>query len=486
MRTLMVAPYPPTRDGIAAYTLQEVAAMRAAGEDLQVLSPYPSAAHHHLDLVGPRGALALARRARRYDRLIVQFHPDYFFPLPKRESAWAAQCLALRAAFHAARRVEVRVHEVDFSDGRRRGALGYASRALWRSVDEIAVHTDRERDDLIAAFGVQPERVRVAAHGAHFQRRTTHGRDAARASLGVPADATVFLAIGFVQPHKGFDRAVQAFAGLAERGARLYVVGSARLEDPAVQAYVGELRTLVEGTAGAELRLEYVSDEMFDRWLVAADVVVLPYRSIWSSGVLERAALYDRAVIATAVGGLPDQAGGRPGVTLVEDDPGLQQAMWAAVGGPPVPVPGWPLEHGVAWRDLQAAVRSRARDRRGGAPPRPGSGRRPPAADARDPSAPLRRIPPLQLPAPASSRVGRALVKNLVRQVTRWELDPLVRQINAVHAAAVAAVDRSVAPLAGDARAPAAAGLAAEPPAADRPAADRPAAGGRHGTATSL
>ena len=78
----MVSPYPPARDGIAAYAVQAVARLRAEGHDVEVLSPGPSAAHHHLDLTGARGALALARRARRYDRVIVQFHPDVFFPVP--------------------------------------------------------------------------------------------------------------------------------------------------------------------------------------------------------------------------------------------------------------------------------------------------------------------------------------------------------------------------------------------------------------------
>ena len=44
MRTLVVSPYPPARDGIAAYALQQVRALRRAGDDVEVLSPGPSAA----------------------------------------------------------------------------------------------------------------------------------------------------------------------------------------------------------------------------------------------------------------------------------------------------------------------------------------------------------------------------------------------------------------------------------------------------------
>src|SRR3546814_3813969 len=55
----------------------------------------------------------------------------------------------------------------------------------------------------------------------------------------------------------------------------------------------------------------YVSDEEFDRWLVAADCLVLPYREIWSSSVIERAGIYGVPVIATDVGGLAAQGIGR-------------------------------------------------------------------------------------------------------------------------------------------------------------------------------
>ena len=75
----MVSPYPPYRDGIGSYAVQEVAALRRAGHDVEVLSPLPSAAHHHLPLPSPRSMLALADLAKGYDRVVVQFHPDLFF-----------------------------------------------------------------------------------------------------------------------------------------------------------------------------------------------------------------------------------------------------------------------------------------------------------------------------------------------------------------------------------------------------------------------
>ena len=447
MRILVVTPYPPARDGIAAYAIQQVRALRRSGHDVEVLSPGPSAAHHHLDLVGPRGGAALARRVRGYDKVIVQFHPDFFYPVPNSTAQRAATAAAYATAFSAARRVEVYVHEIDYRFGTGSGPDAFAARRMWRAVDRIFVHTETERMKFIAAFRVPPARVALAVHGVDFTRRTVHTRESARRTLGIGPDEFCFLSIGFIQPHKGFDRGIRAYAGIRAPHTRYDVVGSVRVEDPAYQAHLDELRTLAEGSSSVSLHTGYVSDEMFDRWLVACDVVVLPYRTIWSSGVLERAALYDRPVIATDVGGLAEQAGSRHGVTLVADDADLAAAMHAAVGGPAAAAVArdpWPRpeesEVAALRARVQDEVRTRAASHRGLRPAGASPGRAG-AAELALLSAPLRRVAPLQLPA-TSGRSATSLVKRVVRRLTAWQLEPMVGQVNALRAATVESIER--------------------------------------------
>ena len=460
MRILVVTPFPPVRDGIAAYAVQSVKALTAQGHDVEVLSPGPSAAHHHLQLVGPRGAAALAKRVRAYDRVVVQFHPEFFYPLPPTPWAWAAESLALAAAFRAAREVHVVVHEIDYLDSRPHGPERAAGRLLWGAVDQIHVHTERERADFVRAFGVRPDRVRVTDHGGDFTPATRHDRASARVSLGLPPEEHVFLSIGFIQQHKGFDRAIAAFGALDELEisdgppARLVVVGSARQGDAANVAYVDKLRAQGEQTPGVDLRIGFVSDELFDRWLVAADTVVLPYRSIWSSSVLERAALYGRDVVITDVGGLAQQAGDRDGVTVVADDDELAAALRAALGltdrAPTGGSAAWPApgeldeSGGSDLRErVQEQVRTRAASRRRGGPvtgatPDPAS-----LAAAAAATAPLRQLHPMANPSVASASVGAGLLKKVVRRLTAWQYDPLLHQVNALQEAAVRAVEQS-------------------------------------------
>ncbi len=448
VRILMITPYPPMRDGIASYAMQSVAALRADGHDVEVLSPGPSAAHHHLDLLGPRGGLAVAKRVARYDRVVVQFHPDFFYPPGGGRLGRARVSLAYAVAFARAARTEVVVHEINYLEGRGGGPDAVAARVMWRRVDRVVVHTERERGDFVRAFGVRPGRVELNPHGSSFRRRTRSDRASARRSLGIPQDVTTFLAVGFIQPHKGFDRAVRAFAGLHGH-ARLDIVGSVRVDEPAYLAHAVELERLVGHTAGTHLHEGFISDELFDRWIVAADVLVLPYRHIWSSGVLERAALYDRPVIATLVGGLADQAADRPGITLVADDEELRTAMWRAAHRPVALVrEPWPTPAADLRAAVQAEVVRRGASQRGsallgpaGSDPR---GRHPGLAwtDLSEATAPLRRVGEARVPGVPAMRGPRWAVKRAVRRATAWEVEPVAHQVNALRSATLEAVER--------------------------------------------
>ncbi|MBM3673549.1 MAG: glycosyltransferase family 4 protein [Actinobacteria bacterium] len=425
MRILMVSIYPPQRDGIAQYAIQEVRALRAEGHEVDVCSPEPSAAHMHLDLRSRRGPYALARRVAGYDRVIVQWHPAIFYNVPVTPAERRRVAFGLLFAFRRAASVEVRVHEFDIAGAHDGSIASRLTRTLWRSVDRITVHTEGERHDFAEAYELPESRIDVVEHGATFVRRANATRHEARAELGLPPEAFVFLSIGFLQPHKGFDRAVRAFRGLDTAGCRLEVVGSLRLEDPEYVQYVDELRALVDATPGVALHEHYVSDEEFDLWLVACDVVVLPYRMIWSSGVCARAELYGRRVIATRVGGLEHQV--VDGTVLVDGDAELAAAMRAAAGREVATAEAWPT--GADRAAIQAEVRRRA------------ATRRPPGTPARaeDPAEPLRHLPRLELPPPVSVHTGVTTLKRVVRKLTRWQLDPIVEQVNDLARAAAGA-----------------------------------------------
>jgi D-inositol-3-phosphate glycosyltransferase len=178
---------------------------------------------------------------------------------------------------------------------------------------------------------LDPALVRLAPHpvydyGAPGRPRLAPGE--ARRQLDLPPTARVILFFGFIKPYKGLVHLIDAAPRLRERygpdGVRILVVGDV----------YGDRRPLVEriarSGAGDVIRLhtEYVPDAEVERWFLASDLVALPYVSATQSGIVQIAWNYDRPVVTTRVGGLPEVV--QDGVTGFLVPPGDAAALAAA------------------------------------------------------------------------------------------------------------------------------------------------------------
>lgn len=421
MTTLMVTPYAPYRDGIAAYAIQEVKSRRRAGEDIVVLSPFPSAAHEHLRLGGVTGMSRLARLAARYDRIVIQFFPEMIFG---RTKTGAERLVIWNLLALITKRVptEIRIHEIQYQPVRDHESERSAALRVFRGAADVTVHTDKERREIAEASGFPADQIRIIDHGARFVPHVRMTQPEARNRLGLPQGEHIFLCIGFLQAHKGFDRAMQAFLRLNPPSSSLHVVGDVRLYHPDLEAHARSLAALSEESDRVHLHRRFVGDAEFDAWLQAADTIVLPYREISSSGVVERAKLFRTPIIAASVGGLADQS---DGITLVENDSELLRAMAAAAGVEHL------AERADAWTQqthdratIQAEIRRRAH-----------TDVVPVAAEPSPTQERLAELELLPMPQPISIRPWINHTKNLIGRATNWQIHPLVVNANETAAA---------------------------------------------------
>jgi glycosyltransferase involved in cell wall biosynthesis len=150
-------------------------------------------------------------------------------------------------------------------------------------------------------FAWAAAKVRVVPNGidlGRFAPRPASG--AVRAALGVPPSAPVAVSIGRHVPEKGYRHLVDA-AAVVERvrpGVHWVLVGD------------GELRSDLEAQArrlGVGSRVHFAGwrDDVVEL-LALADVFVLPSEREGFGRVLVEAMAMGRAIVATAVGGVPD------------------------------------------------------------------------------------------------------------------------------------------------------------------------------------
>lgn len=309
----MVSTYPPVHCGIGAYGEQSVAQLRSQGHIVDVVSPDRQGnVDFAWDLRGGSKLLQLFQLLPYYDRVVIQYTWAFFYENPfVPEQRWDTlkTTLCFMLLFLRSRKIEIIAHEIPYIAGKQ----GWLYKWQWKLVPRVVFHTATELERFEKHYGIRVPRSRVElrVHHAVFQRACSHTRASARERLGIDAHKLVFLCIGFFQRHKGFHRAISAFAAADLRDADLHVVGSMRVPDDENQQYVAELRRLIAACSTTHLIESFISNEEFDTWITASDWVVFPYAEIWSSGVLARTRLLDRPAIVAAVGGLPDQIGER-------------------------------------------------------------------------------------------------------------------------------------------------------------------------------
>lgn len=126
----------------------------------------------------------------------------------------------------------------------------------------------------------------------------------AREQLQIDQGQRVLLFFGFVRKYKGLQYLLEAMKLLKERDfkVQLWVVGDFG-EDK--DEYVEQIRTFEIGDQ-VQMVQGYVPDDEVEKYFVASDLVVLPYLSATQSGIVQIAFGFEKPVLVTEVGGLPD------------------------------------------------------------------------------------------------------------------------------------------------------------------------------------
>lgn len=182
-------------------------------------------------------------------------------------------------------------------------------RKIYKLFDVVFVHFERNRQEFLQSFGVDPKRVSVIVHGNEeiFRELRTPGVDAAalRRRLGIPAGERIVLFFGTLSRYKGTDVLIESFARVhRETGARLVLAGFP-FHDFDVEAH----RQLTRN-AGIENAVtwvpEYIDSGDVAAWMELASVIVFPYRDIYQSGALHVAQTFGVPTVATAIGAMQD------------------------------------------------------------------------------------------------------------------------------------------------------------------------------------
>lgn len=198
------------------------------------------------------------------------------------------------------------LHNVQFHDSTYpRAERAFKRWFIMNMCDRYIVHCEAVREEFIREYDLPPsiqDRIDIIPHGHYVQNYENEiSKDEARESLDIPESSTVFLFFGMISPYKGIQSLIDAFREISLEDSHLVIAGN-----PSSESFGASLRSQCRTDDNIHTDFRFVPDEEVQRFMNAADAVVLPYRNISTSGSAILAMSFGKALVVPTLGCLPE------------------------------------------------------------------------------------------------------------------------------------------------------------------------------------
>ena len=316
MRVIILGTAWPYRGGLAAFNERLAYEYQKDGHEVEIVTftlQYPSFLFpgktqysdepapqglkitRMLNAINPFSWLMVGRYIKRQkpDLLITKFWLPFMAP---------ALGTANRVAKHAGmRRVTILDNLVPHE--RRIGDKLFA-RYFVNSVDGMIAMSQSVLDDADLFDPKHRKPRKLCMHPLYDHYGVTMSKDEACKQLNIDPSGRYALFFGFIRDYKGLDLLLDAMSDprIAQIGVKLIVAGEF-YGDP--KPYMEQIERLGIGDR-VILKTDFIPDSEVNRYFCAADVVVQPYKTATQSGVTQIAFNFEKPMIVTNVGGLPE------------------------------------------------------------------------------------------------------------------------------------------------------------------------------------
>jgi glycosyltransferase involved in cell wall biosynthesis len=197
-------------------------------------------------------------------------------------------------------------------------------RVQYRLADYIFVHTEKGKVELSKDFGVPETRIGVIPFGMNNAVPNTRlSPSEAKQRLGIEERKKAILFFGRIDQYKGLEYLIAAFQQLVLQHDDYRLIVAGRPENDC-QIYWSRIQESIQEHARRRqvlLRSEHIPDDETELYFKAADVLVLPYRYVYQSGVLFLGYSFGLPVLAADVGSLKDEISeGKTGFVFKPED----------------------------------------------------------------------------------------------------------------------------------------------------------------------
>lgn len=329
-KVVIIGPAHPLRGGLATFNQRLAREFMAQGDECSIWSfslQYPSflfpgktqysdepapegiAIHTEINSINPFNWLRVGNRLRRMrpDLIIVR----YWLPL-------MGPCLGtiLRRGRKNGHTRIVCIADNIIPHEKRPGDKPF-TRYFIKSCHAFITMSEKVMADLRSFENKKP--ALLIRHPLYDNFGDPVSKDAARQHLSIDRVQKLVIFFGFIRKYKGLDLLLQAMADprIRQAGIRLLIAGEFYEDAQPYREQIGQSGIsdlLIQHT-------DFIPDSEVRYYLCAADAVIQPYRNATQSGVTPLAYHFDKPMVVTNVGGLPDLVPHEKAGLVVAPDP---------------------------------------------------------------------------------------------------------------------------------------------------------------------
>lgn len=319
MKIVLVGPVYPYKGGIAHYTslLYRALAKEYEIELISYKMQYPKLlfkkeqkdyssdtfkidnAEFLINTANPLNIISVAKRINKNhpDAVLIQWWHPYFAPCYRILTSQLKKDIKVLFTCH-----NVFPHE-RFPFDR------LLAKTVLKKGNGFIVHSEEDKNDLMSI--VDGASIRLTPHPSYdvFKLRGIRKNEARveiceKDGFLLSTDEKIMLFFGFVREYKGLKHLLRAMQDINARvsNSRLLVVGSFGDDKQQYIDLIDELGI----NEYVYLKDSYTPDNEVEKYFSAADIVVLPYESATQSGIVQIAYGFEKPVVVTNVGGLPE------------------------------------------------------------------------------------------------------------------------------------------------------------------------------------
>ena len=194
-------------------------------------------------------------------------------------------------------KVVLTVHDVTSFDSENESTI--ISKFIYNLTDIVLTHNAFSKNEIIKVTSISSSNIYIIPHGNYTPFISIQNdKSNSKERLNLPKDKTILLFFGMIKKVKGLEILLEAFKKVVDTNSDivLLIAGKPWENDFAEYQKIIDRNNLSKHII---LHTKFIPHEDVEHYYCASDLVVLPYKKIYQSGVLMMTLSYERPAIVS-------------------------------------------------------------------------------------------------------------------------------------------------------------------------------------------